>query len=55
MRTETPGHHNGGASNSNEGLDCSQKLPGILPEVVVVPIKHFSTIITAPGDKLIVL
>jgi len=55
MRTETPGHRKRGACNLNKELYCSQRLPGIPPEVVVVPIKDFSTIITAPGHILIVL
>jgi hypothetical protein len=55
MCSETPGHHTGGAGNSHEGLQCAQRLPVILLEVVVVPAKDFSTINTAAVDELDVL
>jgi hypothetical protein len=51
MCSETPSHLIGGADNSNEGLQCAQRLPVILPEVVIVPAKDFSTINTAAVDE----
>ena len=52
---QTPGHHTEGAGKSHEGLQCAQRLPVILPDVVVVPAKDFSTINTAAVDELDVL
>jgi len=51
----TTGHHIGGPGTSHEGLQCAQRLPVILPEVVVVPDRDFSTINTAAVDELDVL
>jgi hypothetical protein len=54
MCSETPGH-TGGSGNSHEGPQCAQSILVILPEVVVVPAKDFSTINTAAVDELDVL
>jgi len=51
----TPGRHTRGAGNPPEGLQCAQRLPVILPEVVVIPAKDFSSINTAVVNELNVL